>query len=55
MAQSRLLLYTLGMPRGAKDHASEQAQAIAELIRREMGAQRISGRELARMIWLIPA
>lgn len=38
------------MPRGTKDPASRQAQAVAEQIRREMGAQRMSGRKLAEAI-----
>lgn len=42
------------MPSGAKDPASPQAQAVAEQIRREMGAQRISGRQLAEKIGKSP-
>ncbi|QZY52888.1 helix-turn-helix domain-containing protein [Leucobacter tenebrionis] len=38
------------MPRGTKDEAGPAAQAVAELIRREMGAQRVSGRQLAERI-----
>lgn len=35
------------MPSGTKDPAGEPARAVAELIRREMGAQNISRRQLA--------
>lgn len=42
------------MPSGAKDPASPQAQAVAEQIRRELGAQRISGRQLAEKIGKSP-
>lgn len=43
-------MYSERMPRGAKDTAGAPAQAVAELIRREMGAQRVSGRKLADAI-----
>lgn len=40
----------VSMSSGARDPATQKAQAVAELIRREMGAQRVSGRMLAQLV-----